>query len=250
MNVALNGSLQMIAIISPVNAANQTVTWLVKNGTGRAIISSDGLLTGTKTGTVSVIAAATDESGVIGTGTINIIVPVTKITVTGANRSSSVAVNNSLQMSASITPNHATNKTMTWSVVNETGSATITSSGLLTAASAGTVTVIASANDGSGVIGTAKINITILVTEIIVSGSNNATEVTLKGRLQMIATLSPTDAANKSVTWKVINGTGKATISSTGLLTGSRVGTVTVVAMANDGSGVKGSTVIRVVAGQ
>ncbi|MEA4890354.1 MAG: putative Ig domain-containing protein [Clostridiaceae bacterium] len=249
-NVTLNGSLQMIAIISPLNATNQTVTWRVKNGTGRAIINSDGLLTGIKTGNVSVIAAAADGSGVIGTGTINIIIPVTKITVAGTNRSSSIAVNNSLQMIASITPNNATNKTVTWCVINETGSATITSSGLLTAASAGTVTVIASANDGSGVIGSAKIDIIILITEISVSGSDHTTDVTLKGTLQMVATLSPTDATNKSVTWKVINRTGKATISPTGLLTGLKTGTVTVVAIANDGSGIKGSLVINVVAGQ
>ena len=42
------------------------------------------------------------------------------------------------------------------------------------------------------------------------------------------------------------NGAGTATISGTGLLTGGSLGTVTVTASANDGSGISGSTIITV----
>jgi len=43
---------------------------------------------------------------------------------------------------------------MKWSVVNGTGEAMISSTGLLTAVANGTVTVKATATDGSGVVGT------------------------------------------------------------------------------------------------
>jgi hypothetical protein len=72
-------------------------------------------------------------------------IPVTSVTV-----SSATAVINTnggtLQMTATVLPANATNQTVTWSVTNGTGSATIDSSGLLTAVSNGTVTVIATAN--------------------------------------------------------------------------------------------------------
>ncbi len=57
-------------------------------------------------------------------------------------------------MSAAVLPSNAANKTVTWSVANGTGQATISSTGLLKAVSNGTVTVKATANDGSGVYGT------------------------------------------------------------------------------------------------
>ena len=53
----------------------------------------------------------------------------------------------------------------------------------------------------------------------------------------MIADIKPKDATDKTVTWKVIDGTGRASISSKGLLTAYSTGTVTVRAYANDGSG-------------
>jgi hypothetical protein len=57
--------------------------------------------------------------------------------------------------------------------------------------------------------------------------------------LQMLATITPTNATNLAVTWSVVNGTGTATIDpTTGLLTGVSVGIVTVFATAADGCGV------------
>ncbi|MGG1551981.1 Ig-like domain-containing protein [Paenibacillus ferrarius] len=84
---------------------------------------------------------------------------VSGITVTGAGGATSLLTGSSLQMSAAVQPFDATNKNMSWSVMNGTGSASITSSGLLTGLSDGTVTVKATAQDGSGVVGTLEIAI-------------------------------------------------------------------------------------------
>ena len=70
-----------------------------------------------------------------------------------------LSTSGTLQMIATITPSNATNQVITWSVTNGSGSATINSSGLLTGVSAGTVTVRATATDGSGVYGTAVITL-------------------------------------------------------------------------------------------
>ena len=73
-----------------------------------------------------------------GTGTT---VPVSGITVTGAGGAATITVDNgTLQLSANVTPSNATNKTVTWSISNGTGQASISASGLVTAVANGTVT--------------------------------------------------------------------------------------------------------------
>ncbi|MDD3024636.1 MAG: S-layer homology domain-containing protein, partial [Syntrophomonadaceae bacterium] len=71
-------------------------------------------------------------------------------------------------------------------------------------------------------------NSSVAVTAISVTGASNAAIVVNGGTLQMSATVSPATATNQTIVWSVTSGTGIATISSTGLLTGTGVGTVTV----------------------
>jgi Bacterial Ig-like domain (group 2) len=85
---------------------------------------------------------------------------VTSIVVTGTGNVTTVADGATLQMLATVLPVNATDATVTWSVVNGTGTATISSGGLLTATAPGLVNVIATANDASGVTGSLVITIT------------------------------------------------------------------------------------------
>jgi hypothetical protein len=62
-------------------------------------------------------------------------------------------------MQATVLPANADDGTYTWSVMDGSGSASIDASGLLTASTDGTVTVIANANDASGIAGTVTITI-------------------------------------------------------------------------------------------
>ena len=91
---------------------------------------------------------------------------VSAISVTGADDETIVANGGTLQMSAAVTPANAANKAVTWSVTDGTGSATISNTGLLTATGVGTVTVKATAKDGSGTVGTKEINV---LTPLIIS---------------------------------------------------------------------------------
>lgn len=85
------------------------------------------------------------------------------------------------------------------------------------------------------------------VQQIVVTGTGSAITVTNGSTLQMIGTVTPLNATDPTFTWSVVNGSGTATISAGGLLTGTGLGTVTVVATANDASGVVGTLVITVV---
>lgn len=249
------GTLQMEATVMPVDATDKSVTWSVTNGTGSATINTSGVLKAISDGTVTVTAKANDGSGVSGSKSITISnqsVLVTGITVQGKDGVSTIdMVGGSLQMEATVMPVDATDKSVTWSVTNGTGSATISMAGLVIGTSAGTVTITATANDGSGVSGSTSVTINgssdIPVTSINVAGEGGVSSIsTPGGTLQMEATVMPSNATDKSVTWSVTNGTGSATISSSGVLTATGDGMVMVIATANDGSGVSGSADVSI----
>jgi hypothetical protein len=87
----------------------------------------------------------------------------------------------------------------------------------------------------------------IQVTGITVTGAAGSNTITTsKGTLQLISSISPSDAANKTVTWSIISGTGQASISSAGLVTAIANGTVTAKVTAKDGSGVYGTLFITI----
>lgn len=95
-------------------------------------------------------------AGDVGTSSIF----VTSITVLGQGAVSTITTaGGTLQMLATVLPANATTNTVSWSVVNGTGSATISTNGLLKATGNGMVTVKATANDGSNVSGTKVITI-------------------------------------------------------------------------------------------
>jgi len=86
-----------------------------------------------------------------------------------------------------------------------------------------------------------------LVTAIDVQAEGGSTEITVnQGTLQMTANVSPDDASDTTIIWSVTNGSGQATITTGGILQAVANGTVTVVATARDGSGVKGTIEITI----
>ncbi|ADY12452.1 ice-binding family protein [Sphaerochaeta globosa] len=88
----------------------------------------------------------------------------------------------------------------------------------------------------------------INVTGITITGAADAITVSNGETLQMSAAVLPLDATDASVTWSVASGSGTATISTTGLLTATAVGTVSVKATANDDSAYEGILTITVTA--
>jgi hypothetical protein len=83
------------------------------------------------------------------------------------------------------------------------------------------------------------------VTAIAVTGEGGAVSVGVGADLQMIATVTPTNATDQTVTWSTSD-PAIATIDANGLLTGVGAGVVTVTATANDVCGVVGTIEITV----
>lgn len=150
---------------------------------------------------------------------------------------STLGIGRTESLSAVIIPSNATKKAVTWSSSN-TSVATVDGNGKVTAVGKGTAIITATATDGSGV----SASCTYTVVKLVNSISLNKTSSTLlKGKTeQLTATVLPTDASNRSVTWSSSN-TSVVKVSSTGLVTYVGKGTATVTATAKDGSGIKAS---------
>lgn len=166
---------------------------------------------------------------------------ITNITVSSLNGEKEIKTyDGSLQMQTSILPADALSKSVTWSLNNLTGEATINSTGLLTAKKDGTVKVVATANDGSGIKGELEITISnqkILVQSIsIIDNLQNDTIKGIGTKLTLKAAINPSNATNQFISWSVENLTGKATIDENGTLTTISQGTINVIAKATDES--------------
>lgn len=167
------------------------------------------------------------------TGSYSSYIPVTQITL--SKTASSLSIGNSEILTAVVTPSNATNKTITWNSSN-TNVASVNASGQVTAVGKGTAIITATATDGSGV----SASCTYTVVKLVNSITLNKTSSTLRlGQSETLtATVLPTDASNRSVTWSSSN-TNVVRVSSTGVVTYVGKGTATVTATAVDGSGIK-----------
>jgi hypothetical protein len=173
--------LQMIATITPDSALNKNVRWkLIKNTGGAEIDQNTGKLKPyvNSNGTVSVIALALDGSNVSDTLEVTIDLPailISKITVTSIDSSTTItSADARLLMVPIIEPANATNKNVTWSITNGTGQATIFQGSKVKPVANGTITVTATANDGSGVKGTFDITIDMPVIPSVENIANSS----------------------------------------------------------------------------
>jgi uncharacterized protein YjdB len=237
------GTLQLLASVAPANATNDDVTWAITAGSAYASLSSDGLVTATANGTVTVTVTTVDGSF---TDTIDIVitgqaVAVTGISISVANDAPATITTEggTLQLEAAIAPSDATNTDVTWTVTSGSDYAAVSAGGLVTASANGTVTVTATTTDGSFT-DTIDVVITgqyVAVTSITVTVENNAEPqiTTVGGTLQLVANVVPADA-DTEVTWSIVSGGEYASISAEGLVTAIANGTVVLRATEADGS--------------
>ncbi len=167
--------------------------------------------------------------------------PVTKVTVSIPQNT--LAVNGTTTATAAVAPSNAIDKTVTWSSSNSKV-ASVSSSGQITALSAGTATITATASNG--VKGSLTITVTASekpVTKVTIQIPKTA--LTVKDTTVATAVITPSDAADKTVAW-TSSDSGVASINSNGQITALSAGTATITATA--GNGVKGTAVITVAA--
>jgi len=134
---------------------------------------------------------------------------VTDITVDSTGSVTEAVYGVPLQMVATVLPTNATEQSVTWSVYSGTGTATIDIDGFLTGTGIGTVTVRATANDGSAVYGEKEFTViaaptaTISTSSTITVGNiNPIVVVTLTGD-----TFTADGISNLPASWTVSVGT-------------------------------------------
>ena len=161
-------------------------------------------------------------------------VKVQQITLTPST--SSVVVGESLQITAKVLPENATNATLKWKITPENILKLTATAGQFTAQQVGEALVRAEAADGSGITAECKV---VVKPRLVQSISLNATqkELIIGDSFTLTATLSPENATNRSVIWKLVSGDA-ISLSNTGVIQAKKVGEALVRAETADGSGI------------
>ena len=213
-------------------------------------VSSAGYVTAKSPG--EAVITATNSAGpdatchVYVTGNPNPIL-VNKITLNQTSATLTLGSNNTLQLSATVLPNNATDKSVSWKS-DKTNVATVSNTGKVMAVAAGTATITCTANDGSGVKATCSVTVNPAPTPIPVKEirlNQTSASLTEGGSLQLTAAVLPDNATDKSVSWKS-DKTNVATVSNSGKVTAVAAGTATITCTAKDGSGVNATCTVTV----
>ncbi|SDZ60755.1 Por secretion system C-terminal sorting domain-containing protein [Flavobacterium aquidurense] len=143
--VGLGSTQQLTATLAPANATNQNVTWTSSN-TAVATVNTSGLVTAVAAGTTTITVKTVDGNKTATSAITVAAIPVASVSVTPTT--ASLYAGNTQQLTATVLPANATNKNVTYSSSN-TAIATVNSSGLVTAVSAGTANITTTTQDGN-----------------------------------------------------------------------------------------------------
>ena len=136
-------------------------------------------------------------------------------------------------LTATVTPQNASNKNVTWSSSNN--EVATVADGTVTAVGAGEATITVTTEDG-GKTATCKVTVnapqTVPVTGVTLDETKLALEV--GGSKTLTKTVTPTNATNQNVTWESDN-TQVATVDEHGQVTAVSAGTATITVKTEDG---------------
>ena len=229
----------LTATVLPEDATNQKVTWK-SDKPEIASVDANGKVTAVKAGEAT-ITVTTEDGGK--TATCKVTVSETSVAVTGVTLNKTALTLNigaSETLSATVAPVDATNKKVTWKS-SDAAVATVDANGKVTGVAAGEAIITVTTEDG-GKTATCKVTVKPnLVSEITLA----ALAIYVGESKAITATVKPDDATNKTLTWKSSDET-VATVDATGKVTGKKIGTATITATAQDGSGVSGSCTVTV----
>ena len=167
---------QLTAAVLPNDAENKEIEWS-SSDTSVATVDANGLVTGVASGEVTITATAKDGSRVTGTAQVTVSTGLVE-SIAVKPYTCEIEVGSKKQLTATVSPSDADNKEVEWSSSN-TSVATVDANGLVTGVAAGEATITATAKDGSGVTGTAKV--TVPITALTFDGQTEAQFVTWHG---------------------------------------------------------------------
>ncbi|MCR4903994.1 MAG: S8 family serine peptidase [Butyrivibrio sp.] len=270
--VKAGASVQFGAVVYPQATANQNVTWsIVSDGTGKAKISSKGVLTTpkniTESATIVVRATTTTSATVTSTVYKNYTLKVNcssdlvkKLTLSSDDSSfsknklslicKSDTEKTNAQMSVTALKSDGTQASdvnYSWSSSN-TKVATVSSAGLVQAVGKGSARITVKALDGSNKTAVCTVTVSTWVTGITITGQDNAVA---GSKISYKAVVTPSVANNKKVSWSVDSTSAAAgvTITSAGKLNVPNTyttGTITITATAMDSGKVYATKTVTV----
>ncbi len=223
---------ELIATVKPDNATDKSVSW--KSGdTSVATVDENGTITAVIPGETTITVTTTD-GGKTAECKVTVserIYPVDSVSLD--KTSLSLVVGSSETLTATIKPDNATDKSVSWKS-GDTSVATVDEEGKVTALKPGTATITVTTTDGGK---TAECKVTVSEKVYPVqSVSLNKTSMTIEeGATQTLsATIKPSNASDKSVSWKSSD-SSVATVDASGKVTGVKPGTATITVTTNDG---------------
>lgn len=240
LNLKEGEVFQLTAVVTPADASNKILEWTSTNP-GVASVDENGKIVALKQGSATISAKTTDGSNI----SANCVVKVIK-TVAGISlniTSASLSEGQTIQLTATISPETADNKSLRWESSNE-NIAVVSDNGLVTAKSQGEATIMVKSTDGSNVTATCDIKVLKLVNSIAL----DRTSATLSEgeNVQLNAIVSPEVADNKTLAWTSSN-EAVATVNQNGLVTAVSQGSAIITVKSTDGSNISASCNITVV---
>ena len=159
----VSNTAQFQVTYSPSNTTQRSITWSVVGGSDYASIDEKGLLTvkgGANGSTVKIRATSKDNSSVYAEKSVTVTYKIASVSVTGVSLSKSVlslAVGESETLVATVAPERATDRSVTWESSNK-NVATVNQNGTVKAVAAGSAVIGVRTNDGGF---TARCNLTV-----------------------------------------------------------------------------------------
>ncbi len=220
----------LIATVQPADASNPEVYWYSSND--RIVSVDDGTLYAHKAGNAT-ITVTTVDGGYSARCQVQVTNEPTH--VTGVSISPEylyLNVNETRTLSATVRPKTASNKNVSWTSSNSR-IATVNANGRVTAISNGTAIITVKTDDGGH---TADCEVTVNKNIAVKSVSLNTKKLTLRAdsSYHLQATINPSNATNKEVTWKS-NNSSVASVNNSGKVTAKKFGTATITVTTKDG---------------
>ena len=228
LDIPVNGTGTVAYSVLPENAYNKNVSFESADA-GIAAVNANGVVTGVSAGETT-ITVTTEDGGFTGACTINVYnQAVTGVTIEPSE--AELNVGSSTKLTATVLPENASNKNVVYSVDDES-ILSVDQDGNVTGLSLGTATVTVTTEDG-GFTASAEINV-IPVRVTGVSISPKSASIALGCMVQLAASIKPSNAANKNLSWSVSDET-IISVDGQGTVTGLSLGTATVTVTTEDG---------------
>ena len=145
LTLTTGNSEQLTATVEPTDASNKQLNWTSDNP-NIATVDQNGTVTAKAPGTTKITATATDGSDKSATCTVTVKRLVASVSLN--QKTLTLTIGNSGQLTATIEPEDATNTKLNWTS-SDTNVATVDTNGKVTAVAPGTTTITVTSTDGS-----------------------------------------------------------------------------------------------------